>query len=178
VACFADQVYPIQALARYHSSFGHAPSLAAANRCAEQICELQGDAGQWWWHYDARNGRVIEGYPVYSVHQDAMGPMALLDIAEAGGANFGDEIRLGVSWMQRAPEVGHSLIDEDQRVIWRKVARREPRKLVRGIRAVASRVREDLRLDLLDPLFPPTVVDYESRPYHLGWVLHTWLGRS
>jgi hypothetical protein len=176
VACFADQVYPIQALARHHGCFGHASALAAANRCAERICELQGDAGQWWWHYDARNGRVIEGYPVYSVHQDAMGPMALLDLAEAGGSDFGDEIRLGLSWMHRAPEVGHSLIDEDQRVIWRKVARKEPRKLVRGIRAVASRLHEDLRLDLLDPLFPTTVVDYESRPYHLGWVLHAWLG--
>ena len=34
--------------------------------------------GQWWWHYDVRDGSVVERYPVYSVHQHAMAPMALL----------------------------------------------------------------------------------------------------
>jgi hypothetical protein len=178
VACFADQVYPIQALARGHAALAHERSLSAANRCAARICELQGEAGQWWWHYDARTGEVIEGYPVYSVHQDAMGPMALLDLAHAGGENFDAATRRGLSWMRRAEEVGHSLIDEEQMVIWRKVARGEPWKLLRAVRAAVSRVRKDLRLRLLDQLFRPTVVEYESRPYHLGWVLHTWLRRT
>jgi hypothetical protein len=176
VACFADQVYPIQALARHHRVTGDAEALAAAARCAERICEQQGAAGQWWWHYDARTGRVIEGYPVYSVHQDAMGPMALLDLAEAGGPDFADAVRRGVDWMREAPEVGHSLIDDANGVIWRKVARRDPRKLVRGLRAGSTRLHPALRLGWLDAAFPPTVVDWESRPYHLGWVLHTWLG--
>ena len=57
VGCFADQVYPIQALARYYAATGDERALAAANRCAERIVELQGSAGQWWWHYDVRNGR-------------------------------------------------------------------------------------------------------------------------
>lgn len=85
VACFADQVYPIQALARLHASGDDAAALAAARTCADQICRLQGPDGQWWWHYDARTGRVIEGYPVYTVHQHAMAPMALFDLVEAGG---------------------------------------------------------------------------------------------
>jgi hypothetical protein len=176
VACFADQVYPIQALARHHRAVGDAGGLAAAARCAERICEQQGGAGQWWWHYDARTGRVIEGYPVYSVHQDAMGPMALLDLAEAGGPDFADAVRRGVDWMREAPELGVCLVDESERVIWRKVARSDPRKLVRALRAGASRLHPQLRLGWLDAAFPPNAVDWESRPYHLGWVLHTWLG--
>ena len=177
VACFADQVYPIQALARYHAAFDDRVALSAATRCAEQICEVQGPDGQWWWHYDARNGRVIEGYPVYSVHQDAMGPMALLDLQEAGGPDMSDAIRRSLRWMEVASEVGHSLIDEEALVIWRKVGRVEPGKLLRTLRAGASRLRPGLRLRPLDGIFPPTRVDYECRPYHLGLVLDTWLAR-
>ena len=78
--------------------------------------------------------------------------------------------------MLRAPEVEETLIDESRSVIWRKVGRVEPGKLVRVIRAGTSRLRSDWRMGVLDAVFPPKRVDYESRPYHLGWVLHTWLG--
>jgi len=178
VACFADQVYPIQALSRYAKHFGDQAALDAASACGDRICAEQGDAGQWWWHYDARNGKVVEGYPVYSVHQDSMGPMALLDLAEAGGPDHAESIRLGLRWMETAAEIGQSLIDDERGVIWRKVGRTDPAKLVRGARAVASRVNRNLRVGALDALFPATRVDWESRPYHLGWVIHTWLGRT
>jgi hypothetical protein len=177
VACFADQVYPIQALSRYHAALAAPEALAAATRCAEQICGAMGPDGQWWWHYDARNGNVIEGYPVYSVHQDAMGPMALFDLQEAGGPDFSEVIRKSLGWMAEAAEVGHSLMDEDNAVIWRKVGRAEPGKLMRAIRASTSRVHSGLRLTPLDSIFRATRIDYECRPYHLGWVLDTWLAR-
>jgi hypothetical protein len=175
VSCFADQVYPIQSLARYHRCFGHEASLRAANRCAEQICRLQGQGGQWWWHYDARSGEVVEGYPVYSVHQDAMGPMALLDLEEAGGDGHCDSIRLGLEWMARAPEIDCSLIDDERTLIWRKVVRAEPNKLSRKLRAAASRLVPSLRFEFLDGFLPPRRIDWECRPYHLGWVLYAWL---
>jgi hypothetical protein len=177
VASFADQVYPIQALSRYHAACDDRNALMDATRCAEQICALQGSDGQWWWHYDSRNGRVIEGYPVYTVHQDAMGPMALFDLHEAGGPDFSDAIGRGLGWMVTAAEVGHSLICDDLDVIWRKVGRAEPNKLLRAVRAGASRLHDGIRLQVLDRMFPPTRIDYECRPYHLGWVLDTWLAR-
>ncbi len=85
VGSFADQIYPVQALARLHASADDPAALEAAEQVARVICQAQGPAGQWWWHYDARSGAVVEGYPVYSVHQHAMAPMGLLDLAEAGG---------------------------------------------------------------------------------------------
>ena len=87
VGSFADQVYPLQALARLHASADDREALTVADGVADKICAAQGDSGQWWWHYDSRNGSVVEGYPVYSVHQHAMAPMALLDLAEAGGTD-------------------------------------------------------------------------------------------
>lgn len=177
VACFADQVYPIQAMSRLHHAFGNTGSLEIADRCAEQICRAQGAGGQWWWHYDTRTGAVIEGYPVYSVHQDSMAPMALMDLFEAGGTDHSESIRSGLRWMVMRPEIDRSLIEDELGLIWRKVARREPRKLIRAVRTVLSRIHPSLRAVWLDALFPPTAVDHESRPYHLGWILHSWLGQ-
>jgi len=176
VASFADQVYPIQALSRFHRVWGDERALTAANRCAETICRQQGPLGEWWWHYDVRTGGVIEGYPVYSVHQDSMAPMALLDLAEAGGVDHSEEIRRGLLWMQRSPAARRSIIDDANRVIWRKLGRREPGKLVRQIRAVTTSLDPRFRLGMLDAVFPPVKIDWESRPYHLGWVLDGWLG--
>jgi hypothetical protein len=175
VGSFADQIYPVHALSRYHRVSGDPEALQAARRCAERLCLLQGPAGQWWWHYDHRTGRVIEAYPVYAVHQDAMAPLGLFALEEAGGGPVRDPVRRGLDWLERAPELGGgSLIDGDADLIWRKVARREPRKLSRGLQAAASRLHPGLRVPGLDALLPPGDVDHEDRPYHLGWLLHAW----
>jgi hypothetical protein len=179
IGCFADQVYPIQALARLHASGGDDEALAVAEACAERICELQGEAGQWWWHYDARDGSLIEGYPVYSVHQHAMAPMALMDLAEAGGTDRGEAVRRGLHWMSAPPELvgtGVSMIQDQWSVTWRKVYRGDPRKAVRAVRGLASRAVPGLRLGAIDRVLPPRAVDRECRPYEFGWMFYAWLG--
>ena len=52
VGSFADQAYPVQALARLHGSADDPEALAAADSVAAAICRAQGKAGQWRWHYD------------------------------------------------------------------------------------------------------------------------------
>ena len=178
VGCFADQVYPVQALARLAAATGDAPALIAANRCAARICALQGADGQWWWHYDVRDGSVVEGFPVYSVHQHAMGPMALFDLLESGGDDHRHEIFLGLRWLETHPEVLGELVDERHGVVWRKVGRREPAKAVRKLNAVTTSLRPGLHLPGLDRAFPPTEIDHECRPYELGWLLYAWLRPS
>jgi len=177
VSCFADQVYPIQALAHFHAARGDERSAAVVRRSADRLCALQGDAGQWWWHFDARTGRVIERYPVYAVHQDAMAPMALLDLDGACGTDHRAFAARGMQWLIEPAESVSSLIDRDADLIWRKVARREPRKLVRAIQATASRIHPALRVPGMDVLFPPVATDFECRPYHLGWLLYAWAHR-
>lgn len=175
VACFADMVYPIQALSLHFRATGHRPSLEAALAAAQLICKRQGPAGQWWWHYDRRTGEVVEGYPVYAIHQDSMAPMALFAIQEASGRDFREPIAKGLAWLASSPELrGGSLVDRAAGLIWRKVARREPGKLTRYAQAVASGIHPRFRLPLADALFPPGEVDYEDRPYHLGWILHAF----
>lgn len=175
VCCFADQVYPIFALSLHATRSGDRQALAMADGCAARICGVQGDAGQWWWHYDHRTGSVVEGYPVYAIHQDAMAPMALLALEEAGGKSWGAHVAHGLGWLAQAPELaGGSLIDTRAGMVWRKVARREPRKAARYLQAAATHLRPGLRAPGLDRLFPPGAIDHEDRPYHWGWFLYAW----
>lgn len=174
VSCFADLVYPIQALSHYYRATRCGEALEAARACAKRMCELQGPDGQWWWHYDVRTSRMIEGYPVYAVHQVAMAPMALLALREACGEDHSEAVAKGLQWLVDPPEIPGSLIDEEAGIIWRKVARREPLKASRGLQALSSSLHPALRVPGLDLVFRPTFVDYESRPYEMGWILHAW----
>jgi hypothetical protein len=178
VGSFADQVYPLQALARLHASADDQSALATAETVAEAICAAQGEAGQWWWHYDSRYGEVVEGYPVYSVHQHAMAPMALMDLADAGGQSHLASISRGLRWLREAPETREALVLDDPPTTWRKVARADRRKVVRGLRAASTRIRPGWRISPLDRFFPPSAVDHECRPYELGWLLFTWLSEA
>ncbi len=133
---FADQIYPVQALARARDAHGAADPLAAANRTADRLCAAAGPAGQWWWHYDARNGAVVERYPVYSVHQHAMAPMALLDLARGRRRRTTRERSSpGCAGSTRTRRSFEDLVDDGTRLVWRKVGRREPRKAARGLGA-------------------------------------------
>ncbi len=176
VSCFADFVYPIQALSHYYQKTSDSRAAEIACCCAEYMCELQGSDGQWWWHYDNRTGRVLERFPVYSVHQDSMAPMALFALENACGKEYSQAIRKGLEWLINSPEINGSLIDMERNVIWRKVARREPFRLVRKAQAAASCLNHNLRLPGMDSIFPPVSIDYESRPYHMGWILYAWSG--
>ncbi|MGH3509583.1 MAG: hypothetical protein ACRDPI_05060, partial [Nocardioidaceae bacterium] len=138
VGSFADQVYPLQALARLFSWSGDKAHLEASTTVADRLCALQGAAGQWWWHYDARTGAVVEPYPVYSVHQHAMAPMVLFDLVEAGGTDHAGAVAAGLTWLTAHPEVMEELVSERHPVVWRKVGRREPPKAARAVAAAVT----------------------------------------
>ena len=171
VTCFADQIYPIQALAYYYMASGNRAMIEPARLCAQHLCKLQGPAGQWWWHYDLRTEEVVERYPVYAVHQDSMAPMAFGALKQACGDDYENAVQLGLDWLESSPEISGSLIDPHDDFIWRKVARHDPGKLVRILQASAVRIHHSLRMPLVESLFPPGYVDFESRPYHMGWIL-------
>jgi hypothetical protein len=107
-----------------------------------------------------------------------MAPMALFDLHEAGGPDLGESVRRGLAWLESSPELGGgSLVDPPAGVIWRKVARREPGKLARNVQALVSRAGPRLRAPGLDWLLPAGKVDYETRPYQAGWLLHAFPSR-
>jgi hypothetical protein len=171
IGSFADQVYPIYALSKYAEAYRVPGALEVARQCADEICRLQGPLGEWWWHYDAKLGRVFEGYPVYSVHQDGMAPMALFALSEALNEDYSEPIYRGLQWIGGDNQLEQNLINDSDQVIWRSIYHR---------RKYSARF-ESMRRALTGTTVPEgtgdLVVRYECRPYHLGWLLYAFAGR-
>jgi hypothetical protein len=162
VGSFADQVYPIFAMAHFSQVFGHQEARDNALRCASAICSLQGSLGQWWWHYDSVTGRVVEHFPVYSVHQHGMAPMALLALEETCGADFDAHINRGLGWIGGANELHQTLLDINTGVAWRCIQPPKSNPYAAGVRVLMGK----------EPSRGPLHILYECRPYELGWLLY------
>jgi hypothetical protein len=174
IACFADQVYPILALSNYGLLFNDKQSVELAAKTTEQICRLQGPLGQWWWHYDTANGKVCEGYPVFSVHQDSMAPMAIMASDRVTSRNHTKEIEAGLRWSFGNNELNQNLLLAEHGIIWRDIEKREPAKVSRAFRALLCVSGLRSLHSLADKCFIGFCINYECRPYHLGWILYAW----
>jgi hypothetical protein len=173
IGSFADQVYPIYAMSQFGKAYRHEEAIQCAQKCGAGICEEQGPKGQWWWHYDAHAGRVADGYPVFSVHQHAMGPMTLFKLAEVVDSNFDGWIHKGLTWINSNNELNVEMEDPSRDIIWRCIFRSR-RSVTRYLRtafgAYSNTVEEDNAADLK--------VLYECRPYELGWLLYAFANRQ
>jgi hypothetical protein len=164
---FADQVYPIYAFSAYSRIYGNTEAAGIALACAETICKLQGPLGQWWWHYNPGNGTVVGRYPVYSVHQEAMAPMALFAVEKTTGCDFSKEIYKGLNWITGRNELGISMIDEQRNIVWRnfhcdqlKMRSEEFLTLI----GLQMKMKDRTELNIL----------YECWSYELGWLLYAF----
>lgn len=175
---FAGQVYPLHGLAAYYLYTGETPA-PAVKAVAERIVEAQGSLGQWWWIYSTEARTVIEGYPVYSVHQDGMAFLGLLELEKLGIGGYREALALGVDWELGANELGTSLVSHEPASIARCIQRRgsdadgtyglSKANLVQLFpRSLAPRRAGDRtgatpeKLEML----------MECRSYHLGWLLY------
>ena len=168
---FADQVYPIYGMTKFSQAFGHDEALEKAEDCALAICDAQGPFGQWWWHYDSLSGRVVEGYPVFSVHQHGMGPMALFELGEALNADFSPWIYKGLQWVNSENELAFDMEDVSANVIWRSIYRPSLTRYWDVAIGMLGRRRERRSFEGLK-------VRFECRPYELGWLLYAFANRS
>lgn len=168
IGSFADQVYPIYAMSKCAIAFHLGDAANSALECATAICEAQGDLGQWWWLYDALSGKVVCRYPVYSVHQDGMAPMALLALEEATNRDFSGPIYKGLRWIGGENERHQDLRDLSSLVIWRCLRPKNFRwTRFKELLHFAFHLKgEQFRLR--------SQVVHECRPYELGWFLYAF----
>ncbi len=174
IACFADQIYPVLAMANYGRRFSHQQSVEAACAVADRLCELQGPLGQWWWHYDTGKNVVAEQYPVFSVHQDGMAPMALLALDEVAGTDHSRYIEAGLNWLIGPNELNLNMIQPQKGIVWRDIHRREVAKAFRFVRDGLSLSGWGRAHRVMGKRWFGYVVNKECRPYQLGWILYAW----
>jgi hypothetical protein len=170
VGSFADQVYPILALTKFAQALQAKEALDAAKKCAVAICKAQGELGQWWWHYDSMTGHVLQHYPVYSVHQHGMAPMALLAIGGTTGRDFSEAIYKGLRWVLNANELNTNMCDASVPAIWRCI---QP---VRKLDMYANEILGFLKLSRERARRNNLRILFECRPYELGWLLYAFAG--
>lgn len=175
---FAAQVYPLHGLASFYRVTGEAPA-PALRQVADRIVAAQGPLGQWWWLYSTQTRAILEGYPVYSVHQDGMAFMALLPVEALGEGAYREPLARGLDWLSGRNELSTDLVRRDPPIIFRNIQRAgSDADAMFGIsRANLARVvARSLRPgpDHVDAEPAKLEVLRECRSYHLGWLLHAY----
>ena len=173
---FATEIYSLLALAET-ARHGLVPGAGAdARALADKLIELRLPDAGWPWLFHADRGVVVEPYEVYSVHQDAMAPMALFALAEAvGDQSYARAAVEGFQWCFGRNELGFAFYDLANRFAHRSIKRRGPAHSLNlwanaglgGLLNLAARTG-----------FGGVEINATCRPYHLGWILEAWSGRQ
>jgi hypothetical protein len=178
VTSFAAQVYPLHGIATLCRVTGEAPDPALA-RVADRIVDAQGPLGQWRWLYSTKNRTIVEGYPIYSVHQDGMAFMALLPVEALGAGAYRAPLALGLDWLSDRNELSTDMVRRDPPFVFRAIQRvGSDADAMFGIsranlaRVVARSLRPGADRTVAGP--DELEVLRECRPYHLGWLLHAF----
>jgi hypothetical protein len=169
IGSFADQVYPTIAFARLSQALQDREAQELATRTATTMCNLQGTCGEWSWLYGSLNGRVISRYPVYSVHQHAMGPMMLFAAGDASGSDFSTAIAKSLAWISGDNELHHNFIEPSLGLVWRSIYF-EPMNQYTDAAMRFLRLRDGAAT-------VQRKIRYECRPYELGWLLYAFAGK-
>ena len=168
---FSDQIHSIYALTAFARAFQIEEPLASALCCANSMCALQGEMGQWWFLYDKQACRVVNRYPVCSLHQGGTAPVGLLALGEATGQSFHEPIYRGLSWMTGANELGKDLRSLERGLVGDSIQPKSRTanywEAVLSFFGVSSKPQADaLR------------VRYAARPDHFGWSLYAFGSRG
>src|SRR6202030_1743282 len=96
---FATAIYTLLALAVLGLRGLYRDAARDAGRMADHLLRLQLPDGGWPWLFDADRAEVVERFEIYSVHQDAMAPMALLALTEVtGNPRYAAAAQRGLAW--------------------------------------------------------------------------------
>jgi hypothetical protein len=176
-ASFATQIYLSIACYHYGEFAGDPAAIAMANACTLKLIELQGPRGEWPWFFDARTGRVLDFYEIYSVLQYGMAP-ALLEWAERHDVRGAREALIkGFKWVLGENQLGRSMLVPELSLSIRSQVRKNElnTKTPRMLRAI-----KNAYLGLSSGLIDSSGVGlrHECRSYELGWILWSFGRRS
>jgi hypothetical protein len=172
---FATEIYSLLALCEIARNDLAADALTDAIRLADTLIALRMPDGGWPWLFDAERGFVAEPYEVYSVHQDAMAPMALFALAEVSGDRRYAEVAVESSrWGFGHNELGFDFYDQHNHFAHRSIRRRGwAQRVDLAINVALAKSGSHRRANL-----GGVTVETTCRPYHLGWLLEAWSGRE
>jgi hypothetical protein len=175
VVSFGALAYFLRSIYEYAEYRSNEAAFALFRKALFHTLRLQGRNGEWPWMIDARSGRVLDPYPVFSVHQLSMGMLFVLPAMNGGLISDRDVVARSVGWVLGKNELATPLVVHEPFFIYRSVQRREvlpkARRYIRSVINAAKR-REP---QAVDP--SRLAINLESRSYEWGWLLDVWAGR-
>lgn len=171
---FATQVYLTYGLARESMLSGEPIGADRAEACVRTLAGLQRSDGGWPWIYNTA-GSAVEDFEIYGVHQDAMAPMAILAVDDAGLSGYRPLVDRGLEWLTGKNTLGLDMVDRSRMLIYRSIRRPRPLdRIMLAVNTVSSGVARKA------PLRGTGRVELNAtcRPYHPGWILEAWSGRD
>jgi hypothetical protein len=173
---FATQIYTLLALVE-SARHGLLPAAAdQARALADTLIDLRLPDAGWPWLFHADRAVVVEPYEVYSVHQDAMAPMALLALADlTGDLSYARVAVDGFEWCFGRNELGLDFYDAANSFAHRSIRRKgwAHNANLWANAAIGGALGRRARTN-----FGGVEVNATCRPYHLGWILEAWSGRE
>jgi hypothetical protein len=177
VVSFGSVVYFLRSLHEYGTAFGNGRALTLFAGGVERMLAVQGPLGEWPWMIAVADGRPLDFYPVFTVHQDSMAMLFLLPALDEVSSSVLDEaVRRSFSWNLGANQLGRPLVVRKPFGIYRSIERRD--RAPRGRRYLRTLVAAGRPASA--QLLPNDHVriNPEVRSYHLGWILFVWAGRA
>ena len=146
-----------------------------AGKLASSLLTLQRQDGAWPGLIDPARASAAVIYPVLTVTQLAVAPIALRAASELGlPGNFDAAIGNGIYWTGDGNALGRELVHvEDARIDRGILPRRQPGALGRGISSAARRITGQAA----EPDAKQLIIDPAASSEDLGWVLEAWSGR-
>jgi len=143
----------------------------------ESLLELQREDGGWPGVLDAKAGTVIATYPMLTVNQIAVAPMALGGSREVNPGEEPDDwppIRQAIDWACGRNALGFDLIHErESRIDHAILPRRRLGPIGRSVGKATSRLRGRPQEPNPDDL----ILDPALTSEDMGWLLEAWAGR-
>jgi len=168
ISTFSDQIYPIYALSLYGKQVKNEEALLISKECALKLCELQGKDGEWMWHYNSKNGSVINKYPVFSVNQFALAPFVLSSLQKASNTDFSHFINKGMDWGLKSSQ--KSLIDDNKKILWDGISQNKSKRILTS--SFNFLKNSNIKFGNKNKLVK------ECSSYNYGWILHALVGKT
>ena len=165
-----SQLHALVALSKAGESGAGQPAPEVRARVARSLIELQRPDGGWPGVIDSRKGEAAEVYPIFTVNQLALAPMAFRSVP----VDSDEAVKRGIEWALGANALGFDLVHPKEARIDHGISpRRHAGSVIRGVGKAARLIRREPRdLDPEDLILDPHVSAED-----LGWLLEAWVGR-
>jgi hypothetical protein len=140
----------------------------------ETLLSAQGPQGEWPWLISSKDGRPLDYYPVFSVHQHSMCMLFLLLARQESMAGISEAVDRSMAWVAGENQLGRPMVRAEPFFIYRSVERASRQTRAERFLRARFMLLSGRRAGLVAN--DGVTVNTECRSYELGWILYALSG--